>query len=61
MHLRQIFGRVTLNAHSSKGSTNDLAVRQCFLELLDAFVGDLRTVQAQLYEAGQSFEVTIST
>ena len=32
-------------------------VRQCLLELLHAFVGDLGVTEIQLLEAGQSFQV----
>ncbi len=33
------------------------AVRQRLLELLDAFVGDVRIMQVQLFELGQSLDV----
>lgn len=38
-------------------SVVNLAVRQCLLEFLDAFVGDLSVSEAQPFEAGQTFEV----
>lgn len=35
----------------------NLAVRQCLLEILDAFVGDLGAAEVQRSEVGQSFQV----
>ena len=36
---------------------NNLAVRQCLLELLDTFVGDLGVLKPQLFETRQPFQM----
>ena len=44
-------------ASGGLGLVDNLAVRQCLLEFLYAFVGDLSIVEAELFELGQSFQV----
>ena len=39
------------------GLAVNLAVRQCLLELLYAFVGDLGVAEAQPFKLGQTFQV----